>query len=65
MSEILTPDELIEITGAVQSAAQKRVLDGAGIFYIVRLDGTIRTTWHHVNHPRSKMVEREPNWAEA
>ncbi len=33
MSEILTPDELTEITGAVQSAAQRRVLDEAGIFY--------------------------------
>ncbi|MBK8974148.1 MAG: DUF4224 domain-containing protein [Hahellaceae bacterium] len=27
------------------------VLDRNGIYYITRLDGTIITTWHHVNHP--------------
>jgi hypothetical protein len=66
MSEILTESELEEWTGAKQTAAQRRVLDEAGIFYIVRLDKSIRTTWYHVNHPRAyRQSGDEPNWSAA
>lgn len=61
--EILTPAELFELTGAVQISAQRRVLDTHGIFYIVRLDKSIRTTWYHVNHPRTTVAgSNEPAW---
>lgn len=51
MTQFLTPEEMNELTGACQSAKQKQVLDQNGIYYITRLDNTIVTTWHHVNHP--------------
>ncbi|MBX9604651.1 MAG: DUF4224 domain-containing protein [Gammaproteobacteria bacterium] len=60
----LSDAELQELTGAVQAAKQRQVLDRAGIFYVVRLDGTIRTTWHHVNHPMNRTAS-EPDWAQA
>ena len=51
MRNLLTKAELEELTGTTQPARQKRVLDDHGIYYIQKLDKTIITTWHHVNHP--------------
>jgi hypothetical protein len=51
MNNLLTQAELEALTGAKQAERQKRVLDDNGIYYIQRLDKTIVTTWHHVNHP--------------
>lgn len=65
MTEDLTRDDLKRITKATQTAAQRRVLDEAGIFYIVCLDGSITTTWYHVNHPRMQHLPEEPNWRAA
>ena len=47
----LTDDELADATGAVQKNLQAEILTQNGIFYIVRRDGSIRTTWYHINHP--------------
>lgn len=48
---LLTPDELYALTKAKQPSKQTAVLDLNGIYYIKRIDGSIVTTWHHVNHP--------------
>lgn len=48
---LLTEKELITLTKVKQPAKQRAVLDNNGIYYILRLDGSIVTTWHHVNHP--------------
>ncbi|MBK8974096.1 MAG: DUF4224 domain-containing protein [Hahellaceae bacterium] len=49
--ELLSADDLVNLTGAKIPSKQSAVLDRNGIYYITRLDGTIITTWHHVNHP--------------
>jgi hypothetical protein len=61
MPQLLTPDDLQELTGAVHAAQQANVLDRHGIFYIRRRDGKIRTTWHHVNHPAHQTAHDGPN----
>jgi len=48
---LLTDDELEKITKFKHPGKQREVLDNNGIYYILRLDGSIVTTWHHVNHP--------------
>jgi len=48
---LLTEKELVDLTKVKQPAKQRAVLDNNGIYYILRLDGSIVTTWHHVNHP--------------
>jgi len=48
---LLSDDDLEKITKAKTPRKQKSVLDENGIFYIKRADGSIVTTWHHVNHP--------------
>lgn len=47
----LSDQELIDFTRASQPGKQRNVLDNHGIFYVTRLDGSITTTWHHINHP--------------
>lgn len=49
--QLLTNEELEELTGAKQPNKQADILDRNGIYYIKRLDKSIVTTWHHVNHP--------------
>ena len=53
MEQILSDNDIKELTGAAQSEHQQKVLKEAGIWFIKRKDGKIRTTWHHVNHPIS------------
>lgn len=48
---LLSEDDLIELTKAKQPNKQADVLSDNGIYFIKRLDGSIVTTWHHVNHP--------------
>lgn len=50
---LLTEEDLKDLTGAAQAARQMQVLESNGIYYITRMDGSIVTTWHHVNHPCS------------
>jgi len=66
MSELLTPDEIIALTGAKQENKQKEVLDRAGIFYVEKSSGGISLTWGHVNNPSRyshKHFEESPNFA--
>ncbi|WP_158785117.1 DUF4224 domain-containing protein [Pantoea sp. BAV 3049] len=49
--DILTPDELIELTGHQYKSRQCRWLNEAGIWYKQRRDGSPSTTWYHIAHP--------------
>jgi len=51
----LTDAELAEATGSPQKSLQKEVLTQNGIFFIERRDGVIKTTWYHINHPKTFM----------
>lgn len=51
MDRLLTEDELTDLTGVEQPAAQKRWLENNGIHYFERQDRRPRTTWYHINHP--------------
>ena len=49
--QVLNSDDLAEVTGAKQKEKQAEILAKAGIYFWNRLDGSICTTWYHVNHP--------------
>lgn len=64
MNNLLTDKELEELTKAKQPTKQASILDNNGIYYIKRGDGSIVTTWHHVNHPARQIAsnDAEPNF---
>lgn len=49
MSDLLSDDELIELTGYKYPSKQCEALTRAGISFVVRRDGRPRVTWSHVN----------------
>ena len=59
----LTSLELEELTGARLASKQAEVLRRHGIYFVERLDGKIRTTWHHVNHPFDRMRDEQPDFS--
>jgi len=63
---LLTPEDLVKLTGAKQAGKQADVLNQHGIFYIRRQDGSLVTTWHHVNHPQRHNAQNdgEPDFGE-
>lgn len=61
MSDLLTEEELQDLTGVKTPGKQASVLEAHGIYYIRRRDGKLRTTWYHVNHPQAPFVTEEPN----
>lgn len=65
----LTPEELIELTGKRQAAAQVRALRFMGLEHRIRPDGSVAVLTEHVltemgiKTPKSKKEkEWEPNW---
>lgn len=50
-NQFLNQLELEDATGAKQPKVQAEVLDDNGVYYMVRRDGQIRVTWHHINNP--------------
>ncbi|GKX39533.1 DUF4224 domain-containing protein [Pectobacterium versatile] len=48
-NDLLTDDELIELTGYKYPSKQSAALTRAGISFVVRKDGRPRVTWAHVN----------------
>jgi len=50
MNDLLTEDDLIEVTGAQKTSKQQEILKQAGIKHWMGLDGKIRTTWFHVHN---------------
>lgn len=65
MNQILTDDDIEQLTGAKQPAKQSDVLMQHGIYFIRRQDGKIVTTWHHVNHPARRFAvnDSEPDFS--
>lgn len=53
MIDLLTKEQLYELTGAKQPKKQADILLMGGIHYVTRADGTIATTKHWVDHPFS------------
>lgn len=45
LNACLTDEDMLEITGVEQPAAQCRILDRLGVKYSKRKDGKPRTTW--------------------
>ncbi|MGZ5026093.1 MAG: DUF4224 domain-containing protein [Methylobacter sp.] len=58
-NNILTPEELIELTGSRAAKRQIEVLAKHGIKFITRSDGKIRTTWTAVNTVLSQQHKKE------
>lgn len=54
MSDLLSYDDLCQVTGAKRPTKQKEILKASGVNYIVRLDGRISVTWYSVNHAHSQ-----------
>ena len=54
MCNILTGDEVRQLTGAANRAKQKEILKGAGIAFIVRADGWPALTWSAVDSVLAK-----------
>lgn len=51
MMNLLTQDEIAELTGAVQPTAQARVLDQHGIRYLKRRDGRLSVALCWLQNP--------------
>ncbi|MDY4387853.1 DUF4224 domain-containing protein [Pectobacterium aroidearum] len=49
MNDLLTNDELIELTGYRYPSKQCAALSRSGISFVTRRDGRPRVTWTHVN----------------
>lgn len=66
--DIITKEEIIELTGHHYKTKQCESLHRSGIFSILRPDGHPKTTWGHFLNPvtlRGKQVElakEEPNF---
>ncbi|EMM2032259.1 TPA: DUF4224 domain-containing protein [Klebsiella pneumoniae] len=49
--DIITREEMIELTGTPLKSKQCEALRRAGIFFIERADGHPKTTWGHFLNP--------------
>lgn len=49
--DIITREEMIELTGTPLKSKQCDALRRAGIFFMVRADGHPKTTWGHFMNP--------------
>lgn len=49
-SPLLTGDDLVQVTGKKQAAAQKSWLISVGIPFIERRDGTVVLTWPAIHY---------------
>ena len=66
--DIISDEELTELTGYKFPSKQCEALERAGVFFIRRPDGYPRTTWGHFNSPLSqrnnvpKVTEEQPDF---
>ncbi len=51
MNDLLTTEEMEQLTGARAASKQAEILDLNGIYYIRRKDRSIAVCWHHVHNP--------------
>lgn len=61
-AELLSDDDLVELTGVEQPAAQARVLREHGLKPIMRRDGKPRVTWSAVTAAQLERTKAEPNF---
>lgn len=67
----LTEDDIRRVTGVPKGSQngltkQMKVLNDAGIYYWLKNDGTIGTTWHHVHNARPRTAHNDdslPNFS--
>jgi hypothetical protein len=71
-STFLTKEEVAEMTGRVQRAAQTRELTHMGVIHKLRADGSVLVLRAHVEQllgyqagTKAKEPDFEPNWAAA
>lgn len=57
-NQLITHEELVEITGYEFLSKQCEVLDRHGIFYVKDRNGAPKTTWYNFNHPRHLRFEK-------
>lgn len=64
MGELLTEDDMQELTGYKLPGKQAALLREHDISFVTRPDGRIRTTWYNVNHPLSSRAceDEMPNF---
>ncbi|SWB96326.1 DUF4224 domain-containing protein [Klebsiella pneumoniae] len=67
--DIITREEMIELTGTPLKSRQCEALRRAGIFFIERADGHPKTTWGHFLNPikyrnqnTEELQEEEPDF---
>lgn len=64
MNDLLTNDELIELTGYRYPSKQCAALTRSGISFVTRRDGRPRVTWTHVNAAlngtRAPVIKQKP-----
>jgi len=64
MRDLLTVQDLEQITGAKQTEKQAEILAKSGFFYWRRLDNSIGICWHHVHHPKQSIANPvEPDYS--
>lgn len=63
-TDLVSADDLAELTGKAYRNAQRRELDKLGIPYRMRSDGGILTTWTQVNAAiTGEALDAEPDWS--
>ena len=68
-NDIISREEMIELTGTTLKSRQCEALRRAGIFFIERADGHPKTTWGHFTNPikyrnqnAEELQEEEPDF---
>ncbi|AUW09364.1 MULTISPECIES: DUF4224 domain-containing protein [Klebsiella pneumoniae complex] len=68
-NDIISREEMIELTGTPLKTRQCEALRRAGIFFIERADGHPKTTWGHFTNPikyrnqnTEELQEEEPDF---
>ena len=59
MGELLTEEDMQELTGYKMASKQAASLRDHDIPFVTRADGRIRTTWYNVNHPLSSRINED------
>jgi hypothetical protein len=67
-NNILSAQELEDLTGYQWASKQRSKLDEFGIFYVTsKVNGHPKTTWYNVNNPKhlrvARAIEEEPNFS--
>lgn len=58
MSDLMTAEDVMSVTGYEHPSKQCQVLDDHGIFYVRDKNGCPKTTWYNFNNPRHLRFEK-------